>query len=84
MHRFRKLQSTSKVLHAVVPFFKITEEFSLGQPTSMSRRDLKPGKQQATASIGGQGELVIDISWGTPNPGESLSLPVDRSHAGWH
>ncbi|GAB4820338.1 hypothetical protein N2152v2_007384 [Parachlorella kessleri] len=57
----------------VVPFFKVTEEFSLGHPTGMSRRDLKPGRQQATASTGDLGEFTVDISWGPPNTGEALS-----------
>lgn len=54
---------------AVVPFFKVTEPFSLSRPTTMQRRDLRPGQQQATASMNEAGELVVDISWGNPNPG---------------
>lgn len=59
---------------AVVPFFSVTESFSLSRPTSMPRRDLKPGSQRATAAAGAGGELVVNMTWEAPDQGECGSL----------
>lgn len=53
-----------------MPFFKVTEAFTLdGAPTSQGRRDLRRGAQAATARLGGEGALEVGISWGEPNAG---------------
>jgi hypothetical protein len=53
----------------VVPFFKVTEAFQLEGSTSMARRDMRSGSQQATANVGPDGSLRVAISWGEPNVG---------------
>ncbi|PSC71764.1 KRAB-A domain-containing 2-like [Micractinium conductrix] len=53
----------------VVPFFKVTEAYTLGGSTSMARRDLRRGEQLATAEAGGDGALRVRITWGDPNAG---------------
>lgn len=53
----------------VVPFFKITEIYTLGRTTSMSRRDLRPGSQTALAGIEPDGTVTVGMQWGEPNAG---------------
>ena len=53
----------------MVPFFKVTEAFQLEGSTSMARRDMKSGSQQATATVDADGSLRVAISWGEPNVG---------------
>lgn len=69
--RYTNGLSPSASSGAVVPFFKITETYSLAGPTKMQRRDLKAGLQQAAASIPASGELTVNISWDAPNPGDA-------------
>lgn len=53
----------------VVPFFKVTESVPLnGGAAQLSRRDLRPGKQQTTARAVPEGVLV-EMSWGAPFEG---------------
>ncbi|KAK9918423.1 hypothetical protein WJX75_004036 [Coccomyxa subellipsoidea] len=49
----------------VVPFFKVTEEFSTIKETTMSRRDLRSGQQTANAAFTSDG-LKININWRAP------------------
>ncbi|EIE19731.1 hypothetical protein COCSUDRAFT_48843 [Coccomyxa subellipsoidea C-169] len=49
----------------VVPFFKVTEEFSTMKETTMSRRDLRSGQQIAKAAFTPEG-LKINIKWSAP------------------
>jgi hypothetical protein len=53
----------------VVPFFKVTEQYSLLGPRSMPRRDLRSGSQTAEAKVEAGGELGISVRWGEPNAG---------------
>lgn len=55
--------------HAVVPFFKVTERCTLDSVVSQTRRDLRPGRQQAAATATPEGGLDVRISWGEPNAG---------------
>ncbi len=65
----------------VVPFFKVTERYSLGSTVSISRRDLRTGNQQAEAYVDPvDGALHLKSSWGEPNAGsvnEKLMLSAD-------
>jgi hypothetical protein len=53
----------------VVPFFKVTEKFPLSGSTQMGRRDLRAGRQTATARRI-EGGVGIAMSWGEPLAGE--------------
>lgn len=53
----------------VVPFFNVSENCRLGGTLSIQRRDLRPGNQQATASIEPDGTLHLESRWGAPNAG---------------
>ena len=65
----------------VVPFFKVTEKYRLGNTVSIPRRDLRPGNQQAEAYIDpADGALQLKSTWKEPNAGslnEKLLLSSD-------
>lgn len=54
---------------AVVPFFKVTETYTLGGVVTMARRDLRRGSQQACAAASPGGSLDVQITWAAPNAG---------------
>lgn len=56
-------------VRAVVPFFKVTERYTLDGDVSQPRRDLRPGRQQAAAEATPDGGLEVQLSWGEPNRG---------------
>jgi hypothetical protein len=56
----------------VVPFFRVTEKVPLGAgSSSLGRRDLRPGRQTARASLVPEGVLV-EMTWPEPMPGEDM------------
>ncbi|KXZ48621.1 hypothetical protein GPECTOR_26g524 [Gonium pectorale] len=55
----------------VVPFFRVSEKSLFGQPTTMTRRDLRDpltGRQTSVATRV-PGGVVVDMSWGAPLAG---------------
>jgi hypothetical protein len=61
-----------------VPFYKHTEEFRLGEPVTMSRRDKKSGKQHAVLRTIPDG-VEVDIRLDPPFEGvSSLTTCVGR------
>lgn len=65
----------------VVPFFRVTEEVPLnGGSSQLGRRDLRLGRQTATATTV-PGGVRVDMSWGQPLPGEQ---DLCDAHAAWH
>eukprot|EP00879_Flechtneria_rotunda_P006527 GHRR01006860.1.p1 GENE.GHRR01006860.1~~GHRR01006860.1.p1 ORF type:complete len:354 (+),score=133.89 GHRR01006860.1:626-1687(+) len=64
----------------VVPFFKVTEKVALdGGSSQLNRRDLRSGKQTATATSV-PGGVLVDMRWGAPVQGslsEQYSLEPD-------
>lgn len=59
------------VLHflTVVPFFKVTESYTLNGESSFGRRDLRPGRQAARAFLAADGTLCLQSKWQEPNTG---------------
>jgi hypothetical protein len=53
----------------VVPYFKVRESYRFNVEVAQARRDLRSGRQTAVAQQAGH-RVIVDISWGTPNPGE--------------
>lgn len=65
----------------IVPFFKVTETISFASGASLSRRDLRPGKNSATVRALPDGVLV-EHRWGEPQAGsmqEVYTLQEDGS-----
>ena len=52
----------------VVPFFKVTETIPFNSSTQMGRRDLRSGKQTATAKKTAEG-VDVEMEWGQPMAG---------------
>ncbi len=66
-----RFAAVMKVCYSVdrVPFYKHTEEFRLGEPVTMSRRDKKSGKQHALLRAIPEG-VQVDIKLDPPFAGE--------------
>ena len=61
----------------VVPFFNVSERYRFDTSVSISRRDLRPGQQIATAAVDADGTLRLKSEWTAPNAGsveEVLSM----------
>lgn len=52
-----------------MPFFKVTERFPFGTEVTMKRRDLRKGKQTASASRAQDGAVRVQMAWGEPLAG---------------
>jgi hypothetical protein len=52
----------------VVPFFKVTETIPFNSSTQMGRRDLRSGKQTASAKRTAEG-VTVEMEWGAPMAG---------------
>lgn len=65
----------------VVPFFKVTERYNVNARNAITRRDLRPGKREVTATIDPiNSTLVLSSIWADPNAGrltESLMMIDD-------
>ncbi|CAL5224241.1 g6893 [Coccomyxa viridis] len=57
----------------VVPFFKVTEQYSFSRQTSMARRDLRSGQQTAQARLDAEG-VRLSITWGEPSAARVVDL----------
>ena len=54
----------------VVPYFKVRESYRFDVQVSLSRRDLRGGKQTAVAQQAGP-RVIVDVSWPSPHAGEA-------------
>ena len=48
---------------APIPFFKVTEEYKLGEETTMQRRDMRRGEQRAVLHTMQPHSMKVEVTW---------------------
>jgi hypothetical protein len=71
---WQRLRSTHHACR-LPPALQVSESVPFNGTASFGRRDLRPGKQQATVRRVA-GSVVVDMTWGAPMSGEPRHHPM--------